>query len=131
MEEKRQRQRTQADEFEYTLPQWSWPNMTSVEKTALQDYMDALLVHEQGHIEVAERFAKDFSQSKTISTNGATPARAEADLKKQALDELNKRRQELEQDEKNYDEKTEHGGQQSKGPEWGYPSGKDVVLECP
>jgi hypothetical protein len=120
-----------AQDIEYTLPKWSWSNMTPAEKAALQEYMDALLAHEQGHIEVAERFAKDFSQSSKVSATGATPAQAKANLEAKLMQDLTKRRQELEKDEKTYDDKTEHGGKQSKGPEWGYPGGKDVGLDCP
>jgi len=113
-----------------TVPKWTWPNMTSSERAALQSFMDALMVHEVGHKTIAEQYAKDWSRNEMLSATGATPREAEANLKARAERLLDERRFDLQGDSNAYDERTEHGARQSNGPP-SYPGGKDARLVCP
>jgi hypothetical protein len=104
--------------------------MTPAEQAALQRFMDALLVHEMGHLTIAEQFAKDWSGSDQITATGPTAESAKRNFEQKASELLKKRRADLDADEKVYDQTTEHGVRQSKGPPL-YPGGADVILDCP
>jgi Bacterial protein of unknown function (DUF922) len=112
------------------IPDWSWPNMTEAERQALQKYRDALFAHEEGHLQVADQFAQQES-GHTVTATGRTPAEAKANLQQAIENLLGQKRTDLQKDEDAYDEQTEHGGEQHRGPGAGYPGGDDVVFNCP
>jgi hypothetical protein len=112
------------------VPDWSWPNMSDAERAALARYRDALFVHEEGHLQIADDFARQES-GKTVTATGSTPAEAKVNLQRALSDLLDKKRNDLQRDEDSYDDQTEHGGVQHRGPDAGYPGGEDVVFTCP
>ncbi len=108
------------------LPQYSWPNMTDAEKAAVQKVLDALRVHEEGHVTIVEEYVAEIAGKKTsISGSGPTQAAARDACKKNLtqyeagiFDEQRKR-------QKAYDEKTGSGTKQSE------VGGEDAQLVCP
>lgn len=108
------------------LPQYSWPNMTDAEKAAVQKALDALRVHEEGHVTIVEEYVAEIAGKKTsISGSGATQAAARDACKKnlaqyeaEIFDAHRKRHT-------GYDEKTESGTTQSA------VGGEDAQLICP
>lgn len=111
------------------LPKYTWSNMTDAEKAALKDAMDALRVHEEGHIKVAEDYAREISGS--VSADGSTYKEAVKNLRDKIQDSLKEVKAELDKRGFQYDQVTEHGLKQSQGPSKGFPGGKDVYLKCP
>ena len=115
---------------EIDVPDWSWPNMTAAERAALREFRDALFGHEEGHLQIADDFARSES-GRTITATGRTPAEARANLLKALEAELVKKRADLQTGQNEYDVTTDHGAQQSRGGDPGIPGGKDVVFNCP
>ena len=112
------------------LPRWTWPNMTNAERAALQKYMDALIVHEQGHEQIGKQIAENWSGA-TESAIGSSQQEAIEKLKA-AIEKMRQQRgHDMKVEQKNYDLQTENGARQSKGPEQGYPGGADAILDCP
>ncbi len=98
--------------------------MTKADKAAFADFRGKLQAHEEGHMIIAEDYAKEISG--TIK-KASESTRKKA--KKELQNELNKHRQEAQNtlDERRiaYDEKTDHGRKQSE------VGGEDVRLDCP
>ena len=117
------------EETKLILPDWCWPNMTDAEKAEIKQFVDALKVHEDGHVKVATDFGKKVSN--TQSAKGATEADAISNLQKQLDIYLDESSTELDKRTKRYDEVTDHGAKQSLGPQFGLPGGKNAVLTCP
>ncbi len=108
------------------LPRYSWPNMTDAEKAAVQKALDALRVHEEGHVTIVEEYVAEIAGKKTnISGSGPTTkdalAACSAKLKDYEAGIFAKHRER--QDE--YDSKTENGTKQSE------VGGEDAQLVCP
>ncbi|MBI3958081.1 MAG: DUF922 domain-containing protein [Chloroflexi bacterium] len=109
-----------------TLPEYSWPNMSSADNAAVQSALNALRAHEEGHVNITEEYVTELSGgSIKISGSGATPtaARESCDVQlaiheAQIAAELRKRQNE-------YDDRTHHGAKQSE------IGGVDVKLVCP
>jgi len=107
------------------LPDWT--NVKSKDdKSAWQDYVNALQAHEVLHIRIAEEYTKKVSC--TVSSTGASPMEAGVNLQ----EELNRYREavgslldDLTGPNSEYDKITDHGLKQSK------IGGKDVRLNCP
>ncbi|MBV8886598.1 MAG: DUF922 domain-containing protein [Chroococcidiopsidaceae cyanobacterium CP_BM_RX_35] len=112
-----------------TLPQLTWPNMTGAEKEALKDAMDALRVHEEGHIQVAEDFAKSISGP--VSATGRTSKEAARNLEAKIKNSFEDIKAKLDERGDEYDLATDHGRKQSEGPAKGFPGGKNVLFACP
>jgi|SRR5215216_1470796 len=107
-----------------TLPEWT--NVKSADKSAWQDYRNALRAHEVLHIRIAEEYTKKVSC--TVSSTGASPKEAGENLQ----EKLNRYREavgslldDLTGPNSEYDKITDHGLKQSK------IGGKDVRLNCP
>jgi len=100
-----------------------WPNMTDADRAAVQRFLDALRVHEDGHHEVARDYAPGAGT--TVTAHGATLQQARHNLQ-QALNEHRREvRRELRARGDEYDRITEHGrNQQARG-------GQNVRLNCP
>jgi hypothetical protein len=108
-----------------SLPIWTWGrNMTKGDKAAFVDFRGNLQAHEEGHMKIAEDYAKEITGI-TIKALGATKTKALKELQS----ELNKYQQEAQNtlDELTiaYDQKTDHGRKQSE------VGGEDVRLDCP
>lgn len=108
------------------LPRYSWPNMSAAEKAAVDKAINALRVHEEGHVTIVEEFVAEVDGRKSrISGSGTTKADALAACKKKLSEyeadifaEHRKRQSE-------YDDKTKHGSKQSE------VGGEDAQLVCP
>lgn len=109
------------------MPTVTWPNMTDAEKQALKEVMDALLVHEQGHISIVKRELEKLS-GKT-SAEGSTIKEALKKLKEEISND--KIREKVTEVNRKYDIATDHGRKQSQGSKHGYPGGNDAVFKCP
>ena len=107
-----------------TLPEISWPNMTDAERLGVKDLVDAMLAHEEGHVRVAENYARDLSGER-LSVTGSSPEAAKAELMKQLAEHERAVATELDKKENDYDDLTEHGANQS------IVGGKDTELRCP
>jgi hypothetical protein len=118
-----------SDESTLELPEWTWRNMTESEKEALKAFVDALRVHEEGHMKVAEEYGKEISGTQ-VGT-GSTRSEAQKDLNNQLRKYQKRAQKELDRRRQDYDDKTKNGRKQSEGPQHGYPGGKDVRLNCP
>ena len=112
-----------------TLPDWCWPNMTAAEKSALKSFVDALKVHEEGHVTVTKDFGEEISGSQ--SAVGPTEQQARSNLQTTLNKYTQEKDEELQLRTKFYDQKTDHGAKQSAGPEFGMPGGRDAILTCP
>jgi hypothetical protein len=124
-----------------TLPRFFWPNMTHDERNHLQHLYDALLNHEEGHIELAEAFASANSGGVLFAT-GATAQEAGrlirelvGDYYRDSIEELVPKLAKLERE---YDEETQHGANQLAVQQWtdsiNYPNiavGPNVQFSCP
>ena len=99
------------------------------EKSALKKYLDALKVHEEGHVTVAKNFGKEISGKQ--SAVGATEEKAKSNLQTKLLEYKAEKGNELNFRTGFYDRMTEHGAKQSRGPEYDLPGGGDVILTCP
>jgi hypothetical protein len=111
---------------------FTWPNMSDAERTAVEKFAGQVRVHQAGHLEVSAKVASDSSG--VVSADGATEEAARRKLRK-ALVEHRKEVGALLKREASaggaYDQATERGVKQSKGPEAGYPGGEDIRLDCP
>jgi spore coat polysaccharide biosynthesis protein SpsF (cytidylyltransferase family) len=105
--------------------------MTAAEKSAVKEVTDALRVHEEGHIRITQDLVK---KQKLFSAPVIASSGKEAESKFEELVEahVNKTlKKSFKKVSQEYDRVTRHGQSQSKGPEHGFPGGKDVVLRCP
>lgn len=118
-----------ADNSAMSLPSWSWPNMTPADTAALKDFTDAIKVHEQGHMQVADDFGKSISG--TQKGTGTSAEDATKDLKTQLDKYVEKSQTDLDKRTKDYDDATTHGATQDAGPAKGFPGGKNAFLQCP
>ncbi len=103
----------------------SWPNMSAADKAAVQEVQEALEAHEQWHFHIAEEYLQELNDGSKITVTSATKEIAEAKLKAQIADKISMVNAELTKRQKDYDELTNHGVDQSK------VGGKDVKLKCP
>jgi hypothetical protein len=113
-----------------TMPNWSWPNMSAADASALSSYYSELLGHEEGHVTIAQQYAADQG-THPLEGVGATPAAAQANLasngaayKQHVADGLNNLTD-------SYDSVTNHGATQVDGPNASFPGGPNVALNCP
>ena len=109
------------------LPRWSWPGMTSVQRSALRDFVNALRNHEEGHWEIAQRALRRTS---VISVIAPSRTRAARDLVRALAAQLQETNAETGQAEKTYDRVTDHGIRQEDGPAYGFRGGPDVTFSC-
>lgn len=56
-----------------TLLGWCWPHITAAENSALNSFVDALKMHEEGHVTVTKDFGEEISGPQ--SAVGATEQR--------------------------------------------------------
>lgn len=104
-------------------------NGTIAEQAAVERYNQAVMQHEQGHIQVAQRLASQL-QAQTggkVSATGATAEEAVANLQ-QKLNAFAGQENDL---QSKYDEVTHHGKTQPAGPAAGFPGGEPTILKCP
>lgn len=112
-----------------TVPRWTWPKMTSAESAAVRRFEADLIVHEQGHVTIAEEVIKTFSPR--VSGRGTSRKEAIENAKRK-MDELEPDlRAKIEKRFTEYDQVTSDGRTQSQGPAQGFPGGNDVRLDCP
>lgn len=121
----------------------TWRDMSPAEKALRDDFVDDLEVHERGHVTLADSVADAFST--TLSAEGQNRTQAAQKLREKAEEYQEKARTELGRIEARYDEVTNHGITQSRGPTASYtvrglddeplatgtfPGGDDVAIEC-
>ena len=94
------------------MPSVSWPRMTAVQRLHVSEVFALLRSHEQGHVTIAEGFAKQLPEVKAVTNLNAA---------------AKPYRDQLERKEEQYDAVTTHGLTQSKGPSAGFPGGEDVL----
>jgi uncharacterized protein DUF922/uncharacterized protein DUF4150 len=107
-----------------SLPVWENIPDDAALKKAWKDAVDALLVHEEGHVTIAADGAKRLS-GVTVTGRGKSVEEALKDAKKQFAERVRKLRDEIDAEEKAYDLKTEHGAAQD------VVGGKPAKLICP
>lgn len=112
-----------------TIPDYSWPNMTPADHSAMQAYVDAVRAHEEGHFTVAEQKMAQLSGTKTGT--GGTRAQAVADLQRQLNASLAEAGRAVQGQSDAYDAATHHGATQGAGPSQGFPGGSNLTLNCP
>jgi Bacterial protein of unknown function (DUF922) len=100
-----------------------WPNMTTAEKSAVQQYDAALLAHEEGHHKLAKNFMANAT--KKLEVKGANRADADKKLSASADDYTKKIQDGLTAKKDEYDLKTRGGRNQAAA------GGKNVALTCP
>lgn len=110
------------------LPEITWDNMSDADKAAVKRATDALLAHEEGHVQLAVDYAAELSANggDKISATGATQQAARDALKERMADRTQEVVAELGQRNSTYDDTTEHGQKQSN-----LPGGVDAQLDCP
>lgn len=129
-----------------TLKVPKWPDMTAAEEAARDDFVNDLEIHERGHILVGDTVAAAFSTE--FSAEGRTRGEAMRKLREKARQRQRKAESELERlagSGGRYDQVTDHGKTQSRGPTETYtvrgiedetlatdtfPGGDNVVLHC-
>lgn len=102
---------------------------TTAEQAAVDRFNQAVMQHEQGHIQVGERFASQL-QSQTggkVSATGTSRDDAVANLQKK-LNGFADQENALQQQ---YDGVTHNGKTQPDGPAQGFPGGEPTILRCP
>lgn len=104
-------------------PVYTWPDMTEKEKQALAKTLEALSVHEHGHLTLAARFAAKYTDKFTARSSAEVTTLIEKYRKRFAA--------RLEKEQAKYDRITAHGARQSMGPSHGYPGGDNVEVACP
>jgi hypothetical protein len=114
----------------------SWPNMTAADNAAVAAYDAALMQHELGHAEIAQNVCT--SEGGTLNANGSTEAAADQALQEAINEKQINAQSKLTDTEDQYDSVTDHGRNQSDGPNFSYedgkfqfPGGNDVILDCP
>lgn len=112
-----------------TLPQWDWPNMTTVEKEALDKFVADCKTHEEGHFKVQDEIAQKHSGVQ--EGTGSTEREAVNNLKEEIRKSVEYEQNDIEERDAEYDRITEHGSKQSQGPDHGFPGGNDIRLDCP
>jgi hypothetical protein len=113
------------------FPTISWPNMTQSESEVVESASDALLVHEQGHFQVARDFVKARSGRLIRAWGAKTREEARDKLIARVKQDRDEQARLLASEQQAYDTITQHGYTQSEGPTFGYPGGKDTKFECP
>jgi hypothetical protein len=118
------------------LPSVNWPNMTDAEKKAVQNFHEAVRIHEVGHITVAEMIVRDPYGShagEVKSDPASTRDSAIVNLQRKVDDLQSSAQAAIDQvagDGGEYDTATDHGRRQSHGPPK-FPGGPDIKLSCP
>jgi hypothetical protein len=97
--------------------------MTKAEREALETFYARLLVHEHGHFTLGRRIARHYS-TRYVTDNNAGIA-DDYQQRAEAIDGV------LATKEQSYDDVTEHGAHQSRGPAHDFPGGEDVTFRCP
>jgi hypothetical protein len=91
-----------------------------------------LIVHEQGHLEVAEKYAAQQTAFKTVlDFSAASENEALAQLEVALKTKLVTEQRVLRARSDDYDDATQHGAEQAKGFSNGFPRGNDVGFKCP
>lgn len=104
-----------------------WSKMTQDEIKKVEKMTKAIISHEEGHMKIAQKIAKNMSR--LITKSGATEKEAKSNLKKEMDDILATLIGELKAEEEKYDSVTDHGRAQSKGPTQGFPGGSDIIID--
>ncbi len=116
-------------------PRYIWKvkkEKKSPDEMAWKKAIDALMVHEKGHLDIADDYASTKSLGKTqIIGVGNSEALALAALETNRLQDLATNQQSLQLLSDSYDGVTQHGLTQGKGPAEGFPGGQDVKFQCP
>ncbi|HEU4642976.1 MAG TPA: DUF922 domain-containing protein [Gemmatimonadaceae bacterium] len=102
---------------------------TTAEQAAVDRYNRAVMQHEQGHIQVAQRLASQLQSQTggTVSATGPSRDEAVANLQKK-LNAFADQENDL---QRRYDDATHHGKTQPDGPAQGFPGGDPTILRCP
>ena len=108
-----------------TIPDISWDNMTAADIAAVQRVSEALQAHEEGHVAVADKYAKEIS-GETVSATGASQQAALTALEQALADHTIDVGTTLTDRGDAYDDLTAHGEHQSN-----IKGGMDVTLDCP
>ncbi|MGK5551196.1 DUF922 domain-containing protein [Actinomadura kijaniata] len=106
-----------------TIPRWK--NMTSADRAAVAGFNSAVLAHEQGHIEIAEKHVAGLPKKVPLGGFGPTRAAALQDLKNVEEGWRRAVEEQIQALQDEYDTETDHGRDQHK------VGGDDVVLNCP
>ena len=111
-----------------TIPEITWDDMTDADKAAAKSVADALLAHEEGHVQKAVDYAAELSAGggDKLSATGATEQEARNALNQKITDRTREVGAELNKRNGDYDDITQHGVKQSN-----LPGGKDARLVCP
>lgn len=104
----------------------SWSKMTESDSKAVDKFHQDLLFHEEGHMIVAKDVASNCSGE--ITANGKDRNEATSNLQEKLNEKKARTFELLEEQNKKYDEVTDHGRRQSNGPSQGFPGGNDVIL---
>jgi hypothetical protein len=100
-----------------------WDNMSKTEEAAVDEWVDRMKAHEDGHHNVARDFGN--REAKEISGEGDTPDEALKDLQRK-LEKYNEDTQEgLHKARKDYEDKTKNGRNQAA------VGGKNTTFTCP
>ncbi len=104
----------------------------AADELAWKGAIDALMVHEKGHLDIADKYASTVSLAKTEFTGvGGSQALALAALEAKRVAALTTHQETLQLESNAYDSVTNNGLTQSKAEAEGYPKGKDVKFQCP
>jgi hypothetical protein len=117
------------------FPRYIWKvtkQKKAADELAWKSAIDALMVHEKGHLDIADQYASALSIAKTeLIGVGNSEANALAALEAKQTAALTTNQETLQLESISYDGATNHGLTQSKGPSRDFPGGKDVKFQCP
>jgi hypothetical protein len=120
-----------------TTREYSWNNMSEADKKAAGQYNQGMKDHEQGHMQVAEQYVKDYPSEQVTGEPADTPERARENYEKAREESWKEYQEGHKERQEKYNEATDRGAAQSKGPETKdekgnkFPGGKDAKLDCP
>jgi hypothetical protein len=117
------------------FPRYIWKvtkEKKPADELAWQTAIDALMVHERGHLVIADDYASAMSIAKTeLFGGGSSEAKALAALEAKRVTTLTTNQETLQLESDGYDSVTNNGLTQSKAAAAGYLKGADVKFQCP
>ena len=117
------------------FPRYIWKvtkQKKAADELAWKTAIDALMVHEKGHLDIADKYASTLSLAKTeFAGVGSSEASALSALEAKRVAALTTNQETLQLESNNYDSITNHGLTQSEGPSQDFPGGLDVKFQCP
>lgn len=102
----------------------AWPDMTEAEARAVDEWVDRMKAHEDGHHHVAQELVAD-QQPEEITGRGATSDEAERDMKEKIEAATTAFCSRLGERQQAYDDKTDHGRNQKA------VGGENTTFTCP